>query len=114
MDLTSHHEPTRSQEFVAGSRCTCSIWKHARLSQQMDVHSMLPSFLSVPIRLMCSNFTALWNVQLFYTILKYIEYGLETSTQMINTAAEISFVTLMSNHVKMPADLKHTLHHIAI
>lgn len=75
---------------------------------------MLPSFLSVPIRLMCSNFTALWNVQLFYTILKYIEYGLETSTQMINTAAEISFVTLMSNHVKMPADLKHTLHHIAI
>ena len=67
---------------------------------------MHPSFLLFPFDWCFSNFTALWNVQLFYTILKYIEYGLETSTQMINTAAEISFVTLMSNHVKMPADLK--------
>lgn len=39
-------------------------------------------------------------------MLKYIEYGLETSTQMTNKAAEISFVTLMSNHVNMLADLK--------
>ena len=39
-------------------------------------------------------------------MLKYIEYELETSTQMIHTAAEFSFVTLMSNHVKMLADLK--------